>query len=96
MMKQMLISATLMALLAVPAQAGCYADYKAKRDNPLNLHYGVVELPDTACGSTQAAGGQIATRIGVDGWKLIKVMSIFGPDGLNQRRDSAGSFYLRY
>ena len=85
-----------MALLAVPAQAGCYADYKAKRDNPLNLHYGVIELPDTACGSKQAASGQIAVRIGADGWKLIKVMSIFGPDGLNQRRDSAGSFFLRY
>ena len=37
----------LLAALAQPAHAaGCYADYKAKQDNPLQLHYGVIELPD--------------------------------------------------
>ena len=96
MMTRILISLALMATLAVPAQAGCYADYKAKRDNPLKLHYGVVELPDTACGSTQAAADQIAGRIARDGWTLLNVLGVFDESGLNQRKDSAGAYYLRY
>ncbi|MCC6304068.1 MAG: hypothetical protein IT545_02605, partial [Rhodobacteraceae bacterium] len=28
------------------AAAACYADYKAKREPPLQLHYGVMEIPD--------------------------------------------------
>ncbi|HID07788.1 MAG TPA: hypothetical protein EYP10_11655, partial [Armatimonadetes bacterium] len=59
------------------AQAGCYADYKAKQDNPLQLHYGMVELPDTACASLEAAAAQISPRVGVEGWTLLNVLSIF-------------------
>ena len=45
-MKQIAFSLLAVALMAVaaPAQAECYADYKAKQDNPLRLHYGVVQL----------------------------------------------------
>lgn len=83
-------------LMAAPAQAACYADYKAKQDNPLRLHYGVIELPDSACGSTNAAAGEISRRIARDGWTLLNVMGIFGQDGLNQRSASAGPYFLRY
>lgn len=86
---------TLSLALAAPAQASCFADYKAKRDNPLRLHYGVVELPDDAC-TRSAAAGAIAARIRADGWTLLNVLSIFGPEGLNERKESAGAFYLRY
>ncbi len=96
MMKHALLSLGLMAALALPAEAGCYADYKAKRDNPLKLHYGVIELPDTACGSKQAAARQIAGRIGRDGWTLLNVLGIFDANGLNQRKDSAGAYFLRF
>lgn len=81
-------------LLASAAQAACYADYKAKRDNPLRLHYGVMEIPDGAC-SREGAARIVAGRLG-DGWQLLDVVSVFGPDGLDQRRDSAGAFFLRY
>lgn len=81
---------------ALPAQAACYADYKAKRDNPLRLHYGVIELPDAACTNVQAAGQEISRRIARDGWTLLNVMSMFGAEGLAERRESAGQFYLRY
>ena len=98
-MKQLIHSVALAALLALPAlsaQAGCYADYKAKRDNPLKLHYGVVELPDSACASTQAAASNISQRLAADGWLLLNVLSIFDQSGLPQRRESAGEYYLRY
>ncbi len=82
-------------LLAIPASAACYADYKAKRDDPLQLHYGVVELPDQAC-SAGAARGEIARRIARDGWELLNVLSVFDDTGLEARRDSAAEYFLRY
>ncbi len=89
---------SLMAVLAVPGMAGaaCYADYKAKQDDPLRLHYGVIELPDAACGDRQAARAEIARRIDQGGWQLLSVEGIFGAEGLDQRRASAGSFFLRF
>lgn len=81
---------------ALPASAACYADYKAKQDNPLRLHYGVIELPDSACGNRAEAASVIDKRISRDGWQLLNVMSIFGADGLDERKQSAGQYFLRY
>lgn len=93
MMKKLILALALMA--ASPASASCYADYKAKFDSPLRLHYGVIELPDTAC-TKQAAQAQIAQRLRVDGWKLLNILSIFDTGGLEERKDSAGPYFLRY
>lgn len=77
------------------AQAECYADYKAKQDNPLRLHYGVIAVPDAAC-SKGAAAGVIATRLAQHGWTLLNVLSIFGPEGLAERKASAGAYFLSF
>lgn len=98
-MKKRLIPNVAFAILlcaAGSASAECYADYKAKQDNPLRLHYGVIELPDAACGSRNAAATEIDRRIGRGGWQLLNVMSIFGADGLAERKASAGPFFLKY
>lgn len=87
--------AALALLAALPAQAACYADYKAKKDNPLRLHYGVAQVPDNAC-NRQAAARVIAGRIARDGWQLLNVVSVFDQSGLDSRRQSAGAFFLRY
>ncbi len=87
----------LAALLWAPvANASCFADYKAKKDAPLRLHYGVIELPSGACGDRNAAAAEIAGRIAADGWTLLNVMTVFGAEGLNERAASAGEFHLRY
>lgn len=97
-MRQTLIRSALAAAFlaaAAPLQAAeCYADYKAKQDNPLKLHYGVIQLQG-AC-SRQAAKGEIAGRLGAQGWTLLNVLSVFGPEGLDQRKADAGPFYLRF
>jgi hypothetical protein len=85
-----------LALAATPAGADCFADYKAKQDNPLRLHYGVVEVSDAACGDPGRAVSEVAGRIGRDGWQLLNVLSVFGPEGLDQRKQSAGQYFLRY
>ena len=79
-----------------PASASCFADYKAKQDTPLRLHYGVVELPSSACKSKSAAKSTIAKKIGKDDWTLLSVIGLFDEDGLKERKKNAGAYYLKY
>jgi hypothetical protein len=91
------IFAALLAIgVALPASADCYADYKAKQDDPLRLHYGVAQVSDGACGDAGAAAGELAPRLSADGWTLLNVVSTFGPEGLDERKASAGDYFLRY
>lgn len=83
-----------LSLLAFQASAACYADYKAKQDAPLRLHYGVIELRGEC--SASAAGAEIAPRLQRDGWTLLNVISVFDDAGLASRKDSAGPYYLRF
>lgn len=83
------------AIAASPAAAECYADYKAKKDDPLKLHYGVAQVSDSAC-DTSAASSELAPRLADAGWTLLNVMSTFGPEGLDERKASAGDNFLRY
>ncbi len=96
-MSQRILTLALVAFAALASQASaaCYADYKAKRDAPLQLHYGVIQIRDSAC-DPNAASGEIQARIAGDGWQLLTVVSVFDDSGLDQRRDSAGQFFLRY
>ncbi|MFN3937716.1 MAG: hypothetical protein ACK4KW_09070 [Gemmobacter sp.] len=82
-------------LAAAPAHAACYADYKAKQEPPLRLHYGVIELPDGAC-TPSAARAEVARRLAAHGWTLLNIVGIFGPEGLEARRSDAGAHFLRY
>ena len=96
MKKQTLFIATLFAVFATGAQAACYADYKAKRDNPLQLHYGVIKVSDKNCSKAPQPEQVIGSRIGRDGWTLLNVLGTFGKDGLDRRRGNAGQYFLRY
>jgi hypothetical protein len=82
--------------LAAPVQAACYAEYKAKQDQPLRLAYGVAELPDSGCSGADAAAAALAPRLAAAGWTLLAILSIFGPEGLDERKASAGEHFLRY
>lgn len=89
--------AVLMLVLGGPASAECYADYKAKQDDPLRLHYGVAQVSDGACaGGPGAAEGELSPRLASGGWTLLNVLSVFGPDGLGERKSSAGEYFLRF
>ena len=93
-----LLAALLTAALAgagpAAAQEACYADYKASRRNPLELHYGVAEIRGEC--DRRSAQRELAPRLAADGWQLLEVVSTFGPSGLEERRASAGDYFLRY
>ena len=98
MMKRFLyMLATLTAFaIAGSAEASCFADYKAKRDNPLRLHYGIIELPDAVCGDPALARAEIDARLANSKWRLLNILSVFQADELENRKDSAGEFFLRF
>jgi len=84
--------AALMAASA--ANAACYADYKAKRDDPLRLHYGVIEVTGECTAANAAA--LLTPKLAADGWELLTIVGVFDDAGLDERRESAGDYYLRY
>jgi hypothetical protein len=95
-MVRLLLSFALMTLMVLPAQADCYLDYKAKQDNPLRLHYGVAQILDDVCEDRKAARAVLEPRLAEGGWQLIKILGFFGPEGLEERKESAGENFLRY
>jgi hypothetical protein len=95
-MKAALTLAFALILLAASAvQAECYADYKAKKDKPLRLIYGVSQVTDGGC-DPESAAQELAPRLDADGWTLLTVLSTFGPEGLEERKANAGRHYLRH
>jgi hypothetical protein len=93
-MRLLLISALMLGLATTASAADCFADYKAKRDNPLRLHYGVVQVTGP-CNAADARA-EIAARLERNGWTLLNVVSVFDSSGLEERQRSAGQYYLRF
>ncbi|MGL4415688.1 hypothetical protein [Roseinatronobacter monicus] len=95
-MKNTIITAVFLVLaLAGQASAQCYADYKAKQDNPLRLQYGIIELPQAACASPQAARTYAEPVIARSGWTLLQIESIFDETEFQRRSANAGAIHLR-
>jgi hypothetical protein len=93
-MKHLSFSLCLLMLGTTAAQAACYADYKAKQDGPLRLHYGVAEVSGDC--TTDSAASQLDGRLGDNGWQLLNVLGVFDDAGLDERKDSAGEYFLRF
>lgn len=93
-MKHLSFSLCLLMLSTTAVNAACYADYKAKQDDPLRLHYGVAEVSGDC--TVAAAQSQLGDRLNANGWQLLNVLGVFDDAGLDERKDSAGEFFLRY
>jgi len=81
---------------ATGAIAECFADYKAKQEDPLRLHYGVVEVNVQPCQMSGAVSDKVSQRVAAGGWMLLQVESVFDETGLEAKKRDAGEFYLRY
>lgn len=88
------LSALVLSLATAASAQDCYADYKAKQNDPLRLHYGVAQVQGEC--SKSNAQGELAPRLQSGGWVLLNVLSVFDSSGLDQRKADAGQFYLRY
>ncbi|MGI9390688.1 MAG: hypothetical protein ACR2O1_11580 [Boseongicola sp.] len=93
----LLIAATLAALLAAgPASAACFADYKAKKDSPLRLHYGVMKLDVEPCRMSNDIASTVKNRLANGGWTLLQVQSVFDERRLEAKKKDAGAYFLRF
>ena len=72
----LLVSALVAILPALPADAACRVQYKAKMDNPLRLDFGTADLPDAACASKAAAAKALAPILQKQGWTLLAIVAI--------------------
>lgn len=90
---KILVLSVVLTLAANAAAAACFVDYKAKRDDPLRLHYGVMRLSDAECADAERA---VQRRLNSAGWTLLTVMDRFGRAEARERESDAGDFYLRY
>ena len=81
---------------ATASQAACYADYKAKQDDPLRLHYGVIEVGVSPCAMSEDVKRVVEERVAAGGWMLLQVQSVFDESGLEAKKADAGEFYLRF
>ncbi len=97
MKTHLLLTAFLMAAaFAAPADAACYADYKAKQENPLKLHNGVVQVDISPCAMSNNVTSQVQRKLQSAGWQLLQVQSVFDDSGLARRKQDAGQFFLRF
>lgn len=92
----LLLALVALLWLATPASAACYADYKAKRDNPLQLHYGVIQIDSSPCAMSNKVQSTVAGRLKAAGWQLLQVQSVFDDSGLEKRKQDAGQYFLRF
>lgn len=63
-----------LGVTASPAQAACMAEYKAKRDNPLELFYDVAQVPGPC--TQENATAQLQASLAAQGLTLLKVLSV--------------------
>ena len=77
------------------ANAACYASYKAKRDDPLKLHYGVMQLPDQQC-TMKTAAKAAGLRLLPHGWILLNLLTVSLKIPTPTEKENAGENFLRY
>ena len=92
-MKWILI--TLVIFLTQSAQAACYADYKAKQENPLKLHYGIMKFDSVEC-TASIVQKKVALRLLPHGWTLLNLLTVSRKLPTTQRKENAGENFLRY
>ena len=95
-MKKLLLVTLFLSSFSHMAFGDCYADYKAKKNEPLRLHYGIAKMNPSLCDSRDAVILELSARLRADGWILLKLMDLFGKDDLKERRDNAGAYFLKY
>ena len=86
---------TLAIFLTQSAQAACYADYKAKQENPLKLHYGIMKFDSVEC-TASIVQKKVTLRLLPHGWTLLNLLTVSRKLPTTQRKENAGENFLRY
>jgi hypothetical protein len=94
-LKLPILTLAAMVMLAVPAHAACFAEYRASRQNPVQLAYGVAQIPGGNC-SAQAAAQYLQSRLSRSGWTLQNIVSTVSRNSAPANSGYTGGHYLSY
>ncbi len=93
-MRYVLLTLTL-CFAAGTAQAACFAHYKAKQDDPLQLHFGIMQIDDAACAPGPASAA-VNARLAPNGWTLLNIVKTSQDTPTQQEQSNAGAYFLRF
>ena len=95
-MKPLMLTLLVALWLPAAAQAQCFAEYKAKQDNPLRLHYGILLLDSASCPGPAAATRAVTRRLAGTGWTLLNIVGLSEARPTDKQKANAGEYYLRF
>lgn len=91
----LLVTLATVAALAAPAHAACYAEYRAQRQSPVQLAFGVAEIRGGAC-NAQAAANYLRNTLGRSGWTLSNIVSTVNSNSAPGNSGYTNGHYLRF
>jgi hypothetical protein len=68
--------------------------YKAKKDNPLKLHLGLIQI-NGQC-SDHDVEGITNKRLSSTGWKLLQIVTASGNIDTKKMESDLGDYFLKY
>ena len=81
-------------LLSVAHAEDCFVLYKAKKDNPLKLHLGLIQI-NGQC-SDHDVEGITSKRLSSTGWKLLQIVTASGNIDTKKMESDVGDYFLKY
>jgi hypothetical protein len=72
----------------------CFVLYKAKKDNPLKLHLGLIQI-NGQC-SDHDVESITNKRLSSTGWKLLQIVTASGNIDTKKMESDLGDYFLKY
>ena len=81
-------------LSSVAHAENCFILYKAKKDNPLKLHLGLMKI-DRTC-SDDAIEVILRRRLLPAGWSLLQIVNVSQDIAVEKIKRDLGEYFLKY
>jgi hypothetical protein len=72
----------------------CFVLYKAKKDNPLKLHLGLMKIDRTCSDDTIEAISRL--RLQPAGWSLLQIVNVSKDIEVEKIKRDLGEYFLKY
>jgi hypothetical protein len=72
----------------------CFVLYKAKKNNPLKLHLGLMQINETC--TMKDIGTKINNRLNSNGWTLLQIVKANENVKIEKMKRDLGEYFLKY
>ncbi|WP_127106179.1 hypothetical protein [Pararhodobacter zhoushanensis] len=94
-LKHLILAAGATLVMALPASAACYAEYRAQQQNPVQLAFGVAEIRGGSC-DAQSAATYLRSALARSGWTLSNIVSTVSSNSAPGNSGYTNGHYLRF